>query len=66
MSYFITYKGNKDQLLTFDNTITNDIHRAITFGSEEDAEEWINYAQLFNQSHRALDNLIVVPIIKIH
>jgi hypothetical protein len=34
----------------------------LTFGSEEDAKEWLNYAQLFNQSHRALDSLLVVKL----
>jgi hypothetical protein len=62
MSYVITYKGDTNQLLTFDNTVTNEIKRALTFGSEEDAKEWLNYAQLFNQSHRALDSLLVVKL----
>jgi hypothetical protein len=62
MSYVITYKGDTNQLLTFDNTVTNEIKRALTFGNEEDAKEWLNYAQLFNQSHRALDSLLVVKL----
>jgi hypothetical protein len=62
MSYVIIYKGDTNQMLTFDNTITNDINRALTFGSEEDAKLWLMDTQILYHQGRLLDDLEVTKI----
>jgi hypothetical protein len=62
VKYVITYKGNKDQLLTLDNTITNDINRAATFGCKEDAKDWLWDIKVLYHRGRLLDNLEVTKV----